>query len=333
MKELPIIDTYGRVHTNLRISVTDRCNIRCVYCMPSEDVTFRPKHELLRFEEITRLTRVAAGMGVNKLRITGGEPLVRAGLSELISQLSSINGIEDIALTTNGVLLAKQAESLKAAGLRRLNVSLDGLSDETFFRISRRRGVQQIIDGILHAQQIGFGTIRLNTVIIPGVNDGEIIELAKFARKYGFELRFIEFMPLNSTGHWEMNQVITGASIRGIIEQAIGSLKAVAETDPHQPARDYEYADGGGRVGFVDSVSEPFCSACNRLRLTSEGQLRNCLFSDDGWDARALLRNPATTDDEIRLLIRDCIRAKWAGHGIQNFDFVKPQRAMYEIGG
>ncbi len=333
MKELPIIDSFGRIHTNLRISVTDRCNIRCVYCMPSENVTFRPKHELLRFEEITRLTRIAASMGVNKLRITGGEPLVRAGLSELISQLSSIDGIQDIALTTNGMLLAEQAESLKAAGLRRLNVSLDGLSDEIFFLISRRRGVQRIIDGILRAQQVGFGKIRLNSVIIPGVNDGEITGLAQFARNHGLELRFIEFMPLNSTGHWEMDQVITGATIRGIIEKSVGALKPVLEADPHQPARDYDYEDGGGRVGFVDSVSEPFCSGCNRLRVTAEGQLRNCLFSDDGWDARALLRNPSSTDDEIRTLIRDCIHAKRAGHGINSFEFVKPQRAMHEIGG
>jgi len=168
---------------------------------------------------------------------------------------------------------------------------------------------------------------------MPNLNDGEIVPLAQFARQHQLELRFIEFMPLNSTGKWQMEQVFSGAAIRARIEQAFGSLTPVVDGDPHQPARDYEYADGGGRVGFVDSVSEPFCSACNRLRLTADGQMRNCLFSDVNWDAREILRNPQATDDDLRLLVRDCIRAKWAGHGIQSFDFVKPQRAMYEIGG
>ncbi len=333
MRQLPIIDTFSRTHTNLRISVTDRCNIRCFYCMPSESVTFRPKRELLSFEEIVRFTRIAAEMGVNKLRLTGGEPLVRSDLAVLIEQLAAIEGITDIALTTNGLLLTEQAAGLKAAGLHRINVSLDGLSDDVFFRISRRRGVQKIIDGILAAKQLGFRKIRLNSVIIPQVNDGEIVGLAQFARQHQLELRFIEFMPLNSTGHWEMDQVLTGAALRVLIEQEIGPVKPAEGTDPHQPARDFEYLDGGGRIGFVDSVSEPFCSACNRLRITADGQLRNCLFSDDGWDVRELLRNPQTTDDAIRSLIRDCVRAKWAGHGIQTFEFVKPQRAMNEIGG
>lgn len=333
MSVLPIIDTFGRVHTNLRISVTDRCNIRCVYCMPSEQVTFRPKNELLSFEEIVRFTRVAAEMGVHRLRLTGGEPLVRADLDKLIEQLAGIEGIDDIALTTNGLLLKEQAAGLRRAGLHRLNVSLDGLSDETFFRVSRRRGVQKILDGIFEAKRQGFDRIRLNSVIIPRLNDGEIVGLAQFAREHQLELRFIEFMPLNAAGHWEMDQVLTGAALRAIIEREVGPVKPVANGDPHQPARDYEYLDGGGRIGFVDSVSEPFCAACNRLRITADGQLRNCLFSDAGWDVRGLLRNPTTTNEEIQRMIRECVHAKWAGHGIQSWDFIKPQRAMNEIGG
>ena len=333
MKQLSMVDTFGRVHTNLRISVTDRCNIRCVYCMPSEQVTFRPKSELLRFEEIVRLTRVAAEMGVSKLRITGGEPLVRAGLAELIRQLAQIPGIVDMALTTNGMLLAEQAAGLKSAGLGRLNVSLDCLNDEIFFKLSRRRGIDRVIDGILRAQQLGFQKIRLNSVIIPRTNDGEILNLAEFARRHQLELRFIEFMPLNATGRWQMDEVLSGAAIRSQIEQRFGPLRPAPNGDPHQPARDFDYADGGGRVGFVDSVTAPFCSACNRLRVMADGQLRNCLFSDDGWDARAILRDPQATDDDLRNLILACVRAKWAGHGIQASDFVKPQRAMHEIGG
>jgi cyclic pyranopterin phosphate synthase len=301
--------------------------------MPSEQVTFRPKRELLTFEEIVRLTRVVAGMGVNRLRLTGGEPLVRAGLSELIRQLAGIAGIEDIALTTNGLLLSEQAAALRTAGLKRLNVSLDCLDDDVFFRISRRRGIQRVVDGILAAKAVGFSRIRINSVVIPSLNDYEIVKLAAFAREHKLELRFIEFMPLNSTGQWEMGQVLSGGDIRNRIEEAFGPLRPVADADPHQPARDFDYCDGGGRIGFVNSVTEPFCAACNRLRLMADGQLRNCLFSDVGWDVRALLRNPHSTDDDIRKLIRDCVRAKWAGHGIQTEDFIKPQRAMYEIGG
>jgi cyclic pyranopterin phosphate synthase len=301
--------------------------------MPSENVQFRPRDELLTFEEITRVTRVAAKLGVQKLRLTGGEPLVRSELPALVGHLAAIPGIEDIALTTNGLLLADQAADLRAAGLRRLNVSLDALDDETFFRVSRRRGVDKILRGIDSAQKLGFDRIRLNSVIVPGLNDHQVVPLAKFARAHKFEIRFIEFMPLNAEGPWRMDQVITGEKLREIIRQELGAISPVSRLDPHQPARDYEYADGGGRVGFVDSVSQPFCQYCNRIRLMADGQLRNCLFSDAGWDAREILRDPSRTDDDLSGLIRDCVRSKWAGHGIQSTDFVKPRRAMYEIGG
>lgn len=333
MSQLPIIDTFGRIHSNLRISVTDRCNIRCIYCMPSEQVTFRPKMELLTFEEIERFVRIASQMGVHRLRLTGGEPLVRKHLSQLIGNLAQLPKITDIALTTNGLLLEEQAADLKAAGLHRLNVSLDCLDDDVFFRISRRRGTSKIVAGILRAKELGFHKIRLNSVIIPGFNESEIVGLAEFARRHGLELRFIEFMPLNAGGQWEMNQVLTGAMLRQIIERHVAPLRPAAGADPHQPARDFDYADGSGRVGFVDSVSAPFCSNCNRMRITADGQLCNCLFSDDHWDVRRLLRDPGARDEEIQAIIRECIQAKWAGHNIRSREFIKPQRAMHEIGG
>jgi cyclic pyranopterin phosphate synthase len=328
----PLVDQLGRVHTSLRISVTDRCNIRCFYCMPEENVRFRPREELLTFEEITRLVRVMASLGVIKLRLTGGEPLVRAGLPTLTRMLASVPGIEEIALTTNGILLAEQAQALKDAGLSRVNISLDALTEATFRRISRRDGLDRVLAGIQAAKRVGFPRIRLNTVAIKGVTEPEIPALAKFARDEQMELRFIEFMPLDADGNWQHDQVLTGEEIRGAIEEAIGPLEPAERSDPSQPAMDFNYADGLGSIGFINPVSQPFCHDCNRLRVTAEGQLRNCLFSTVEWDARALLRSPAT-DTELAQLIRDCVHAKKPGHGIDTQDFVRPQRAMYQIGG
>ena len=328
----PLIDQLGRTHTSLRISVTDRCNIRCFYCMPEENVRFRPRHELLSFEEITRLTRVMASLGVNKLRLTGGEPLVRAELPKLVEMLAAIPGIDEIALTTNGILLAEQARALKDAGLSRVNISLDALTEETFRRISRRDGLDRVLAGIQAAKDFGFPRIRLNTVAIKGITEPEIPALAKFARSEGMELRFIEFMPLDAEENWDHGQVLTGEEIRRSIEEAIGPLEPANRPDPSQPAVDFNYADGSGSIGFINPVSQPFCHDCNRLRVTAEGQLRNCLFSTVEWDARAFLRGNST-DDELAELIRDCVRAKKPGHGIDSEQFVRPQRAMYQIGG
>jgi cyclic pyranopterin phosphate synthase len=328
----PLIDTLGRVHTSLRISVTDRCNIRCFYCMPEENVRFRPRHELLSFEEITRLARVMADLGVNKLRLTGGEPLVRAELPKLVEQLAAIPGIAEIAMTTNGILLAEQARALKDAGLTRVNISLDAMTEETFRRISRRDGLDRVLAGIHAAKEVGFSPIRLNTVAIKGITEPEIPALAQFAKKEGMELRFIEFMPLDADEHWSNSQVLTGEEIRRSIEEAIGPLEPANRPDPSQPAVDFNYADGSGSVGFINPVSQPFCHDCNRLRVTAEGQLRNCLFSTVEWDARALLRGNAS-DVELAQLIRDCVRAKKPGHGIDSQDFIRPERAMYQIGG
>jgi cyclic pyranopterin phosphate synthase len=281
---------------------------------------------------MARFVRVAAELGVNKVRLTGGEPLVRAELHKLVEMLAAIDGIEDIALTTNGILLADQAEALKAAGLRRLNISLDALSAETFRKISRRDGFEHVLEGIFAAQRAGFEKIRLNAVAIRGITEPEIIPLGRFARQHGLEMRFIEFMPLDAEANWESEQVLTGEEIRRVLEDEFGPLLPAQRDDPSQPATDFVFGDGVGRIGFINPVSEPFCSDCNRLRLTAEGQVRNCLFSIEEWDARRLMRG-AGTDDELADLVRDCVGAKKAGHGIDREDFVRPERAMYQIGG
>jgi GTP 3',8-cyclase len=329
---MSLIDGFGRVHTNLRISVTDRCNIRCFYCMPAENVQFRPKSEILTFEEIVRFSRVAAGLGISKLRLTGGEPLVRHGLVQLVGRLAELEGIDDLALTTNGILLRQQAAALARAGLHRLNISLDALSEEVFLHISRRTGLSKVLDRIQAAIEAGFKRIRLNAVSIRGLTEREIVPLARFARQHRLELRFIEYMPLDADEHWQHDQVLSGDEVRTMIEHEIGELTPAPDQDPSQPATDYDYRDGSGRVGFINSVTQPFCSACDRLRLTAEGQIRNCLFSTVEWDARKIMRGGGS-DQDLRELIVDCVGAKKAGHGIDTPDFVRPQRAMYQIGG
>ena len=326
-----LIDDFGRVHTNLRISVTDRCNIRCFYCMP-ENVRFKPRDELLTFEEIARFVRAIVPLGISKLRLTGGEPLVRAGLPTLVRMLAEIPGIKDLALTTNGILLAEQAAALREAGLGRLNVSLDTLSEQTFRRISRRDGLDRVLAGIFAAREAGFESIRLNAIAMRGITEDEVLPLARFAREHDFELRFIEFMPLDAEGAWQKEQVLTGAAIRRIVEEEFGPLEPAARPDASQPAQDFIFTGGRGRVGFINPVSEPFCGDCNRLRLTAEGQVRNCLFSTTEWDARELLRGDAS-DKEIAQLVRDSVAAKKPGHGIDEPDFLRPARAMYQIGG
>lgn len=328
----PLIDQFGRVHSDLRISVTDRCNIRCFYCMPAGPVRFKPRNELLTFEEIERFVRVVARLGVRKLRLTGGEPLVRQDLPRLVAMLARVPGIEDIALTTNGMLLPEQAPPLRAAGLRRLNISLDTLNPETFQKISRRDGFEQVLAGIAAAQAVGFDKIKLNAVAIKGLTEPDVVPLGRFARERGLELRFIEYMPLDADGAWQNDQVLSGDEIIGMLQAEFGLLEPVPPDDPSQPATDYCFVDGGGTVGFINPVTQPFCADCNRLRLTAEGQVRNCLFSTVEWDARAVLRGGGS-DDELSDLIRSCVWAKKAGHGINSEEFIKPQRAMFQIGG
>jgi GTP 3',8-cyclase len=328
----PLTDRLGRVHTSLRISVTDRCNIRCFYCMPNENIRFKPRDEILSFEEIVRFVRVVSQMGVRRLRLTGGEPLVRSDVPQLVEQLAQLPLVEDLALTTNGILLAEQAATLRRAGLRRINISLDTLSEDVFQQITRREGLDRVLAGIAAAQEVGFDSIRLNAIAIRGLTESEIVPLARFSRERGLELRFIEYMPLDAERHWQAADVLDGDTIRRILEAEFGPLLPVEPPHPSQPAVDFKFADGGGRIGLIHPVSQPFCGSCDRLRLTAEGQVRNCLFSTVEWDARALLRS-GSTDDEIAQLVRDCVWAKAPAHGIGSDDFVRPERAMYQIGG
>ncbi len=327
-----LIDRHGRVHTNLRLSVTDRCNIRCWYCMPHENVVFKPREEILTFEEIARFCQVMATLGVNKLRLTGGEPLVRSKLPNLIAALASISGIDDLALTTNGILLADQAQALRRAGLTRLNISLDTLSPETFHRLARREGLDQVLRGIDVACAVGFDKIRLNALSLRGVTEPEVVRLVTFARERNLEMRFIEFMPLDAENHWKVEQVLTGQEVLTLAQEAFGPLTPIERDDPSQPATDYAFADGRGRLGLINPVTQPFCHACNRLRLTADGKVRNCLFSSDDWNVQPLLRGNAD-DEQIAQLVRDCIAAKRPGHGMDEPQFLRPRDAMYQIGG
>jgi cyclic pyranopterin phosphate synthase len=300
--------------------------------MPNEHVTFKPRAELLSFEEIVRFVELLVPCGVHKIRLTGGEPLLRSELPELVRRLANIPGIDDLALTTNGILLEEFAQPLRAAGLQRLNISLDTLREETFQRISRRTGLERVLAGIAAAQTAGFTNIRLNAVAIRGTTEVELVPLVRFANERGMNMRFIEFMPLDAQQQWQHEQVLTGDEILRTIEQELGTLLPIERDDPSQPAQDYRSVDGWGNVGIIRPVTQPFCSDCNRLRITAEGQLRNCLFSTHEWDVRQLLRSGAS-DAEILNLVRDCVWAKKPGHGIDSPTFLRPERAMYQIGG
>ena len=328
----PLVDAFGRPHSDLRVSVTDRCNIRCVYCMPAEGVEFKPHSAILTFEEIERFVRVIAGLGVRKLRLTGGEPLVRRGVCRLVKMLSAVPGIAEVAMTTNGVLLAQYAGELSSAGLTRLNVSLDTLDRERFREISRRDDLAKVLEGIAAAQRAGFTHIKLNAVAIRGQSEDDVVPLARFARQNGFELRFIEFMPLDGENRWERCRVLAGEEILRLLAAGIGPLEPVVEADSRAPATEYRFSDGLGRVGVIASVSEPFCDRCGRLRLTAEGMLRNCLFSTEDWDVKTLLRSGAN-DEALASLIRRAVRSKKRQHGTDQGQFAETRQAMHEIGG
>lgn len=328
----PLVDRFGRVHTNLRISVTDRCNLRCFYCMPEENVEYLPRQEVLTFEELTRFVRCAVDrLGVNKVRITGGEPLVRQDVAELVRQLHGISGLKDLALTTNGILLDKFAKPLYDAGLRRLNISIDTLDRERFIQYARRDELDRVIAGINLAQETGFCPIKLNAVAIRGLTEADLIPLARFARETDLEVRFIEYMPLDAERSWERDKVLLAQDMRQILAEHFPPLKDIS-TDPHAPARTWQFADGRGRIGFISSVSEPFCHQCDRFRLTADGKLRNCLFSTAETDVRDLLRSGAS-DEQLVGKIRECIAAKEQGHAINSAQFLQPLRPMHAIGG
>jgi cyclic pyranopterin phosphate synthase len=328
----PLFDTFGRLHNNLRISVTDRCNIRCFYCMPEAGVKFMPRDEILSFEEIERFVRIAVGLGVNKIRITGGEPLVRKDLPVLIEKLLRIDGIADLALTTNAVLLKEHAASLYAAGLRRLNVHLDTLDRDRFRQITRRDDLPRVLEGLETARALGFGPIKINAVAVKNLVEPDLVPLARFGREHGYEIRFIEFMPLDSQSLWDRRKVLLVDDIIDVLSREIAPLIEIPDPDSRAPATEYRFADGVGRVGFIASVSRPFCLNCNRLRLTSDGKLRYCLFAIDETDVKSLLRD-GSPDEAIVHAIRGNVMKKWLGHEINTSRFVPPPRPMYSIGG
>lgn len=327
-----LVDRLGRVHDSLRLSVTDRCNLRCLYCMPESADDFQETDSLLSFDRIEHIVRVLTSVGVNKVRITGGEPTLRARLPELVQRLASITGIDDLAITTNALRMVQLAKPLKEAGLRRVNISLDALSDETFQRMARRDGLNRTLEGIAATLDAGFEQIRLNTLAIRNLNEDQIIPLVDFARLHDLTIRFIEYMPLGGERNWTETQVITGQEVREMVEKVFGPLQSIERPHPSQPSSDFRFADGRGGIGLINPVSQPFCGSCNRLRLTASGALRNCLFSHHEWNVRPLLEADAS-DGELLTVIRDCVESKEPGHLISQPAFRQPDRPMYQIGG
>jgi len=300
--------------------------------MPAEGMPFRPHEEILRFEEIARMVRVAASCGVRRLRLTGGEPLVRRHVCRLVEMLAGVPGIEDLALTTNGILLDRYAEPLKDVGLSRLNISLDTLDRAKFQRISRRDELPRVLAGIEAARRAGFEKIKLNAIAIRGLSEEDLVPLARFALERGMELRFIEYMPLDGDGRWRPDQVLSADEILRLLARAFGPLEAVVEPDSRAPATRYHLARGAGIVGIVRSVSHPFCETCSRLRLTAEGKVRNCLFATEEWDVRGPMRSGAT-DQQLADILRRAISAKKQAHGSDDGQFAVSVRTMHQIGG
>jgi cyclic pyranopterin phosphate synthase len=326
----PLVDGFGRVADDLRISVTDRCNFRCTYCMPAEGLAWLPKSELLTFEELTRLLALFVRLGVRSLKVTGGEPTIRADLPTLVGMFRGVGPALDISITTNGMLLDTLAAPLAAAGIDRATVSCDSLLRHRFQDMTRRDALGKVLAGLRAAEAAGLTPIKINTVVIGGTNDDEVVDFARWARDTGYEVRFIEYMPLDAQHAWERDKVVPGARILEAIDAA---YPLVADAPDAEPAAGYRFADGApGRIGVIASVTEPFCDTCNRLRLTAEGQFRTCLFALEETDLRGPLRAGAS-DDDLETLIRAAVWGKWSGHRINHPDFVQPARSMSAIGG
>jgi cyclic pyranopterin phosphate synthase len=328
----PLVDSWGREIKSVRVSVTDKCNFRCTYCMPAEGLEWLKRDEVLSFEEITRLVSILARLGVDEVRLTGGEPLVRRDLPMLVGMLAQVDGVRDLSLTTNGVLLDRLAGPLVDAGLRRVNVSLDSLDHVRFAELTRRDALDQVLRGLEEAERYPeLRPIKVNAVAIKGFTEEEVPRLAALARRKPYVVRFIEFMPLDADEGWRDDQVLAGAEIRALIEAEHGPLVELP-TKASSTARRYAFADGNGEVGFVNPVSEPFCSTCDRIRLTADGQLRTCLFSRREWDLKTPMREGASDADLIALL-RNAVAHKELKHRINEPGFVRASRSMSQIGG
>jgi cyclic pyranopterin phosphate synthase len=326
----PLVDTFDREADDLRISVTDRCNFRCTYCMPAEGLAWLPKADILTFEELTRLLRLFVGLGVRSVKVTGGEPTVRAELPSLIRMFRTVAPDIDLSMTTNGVLLDRLAAPLAEAGLDRVTVSLDSLLRHRFVEMTRRDALERVLAGIRAAEAAGLVPIKINCVVIGGTNEDEVVDLATWSREHGHAVRFIEYMPLDAEHAWERAKVVPSARIL----EAIDAVYPLASVGPdHEPATSYRFADGApGGIGVIASVTEPFCDTCNRLRLTAEGEVRACLFALEETDLRGPMRSGAS-DAELERLIRTNDWRKWSGHRINHPDFVQPERSMSAIGG
>jgi GTP 3',8-cyclase len=326
-----LVDAHNRRLTDLRVSVTDRCNFRCRYCMPAEGMEWLDRSDVLTFEEIERLTRVLVGLGIRDVRLTGGEPLARRDFPTLVGMLRAIDGIRDLAVTTNGYLLERQADALVAAGIDRVNVSIDSLARDRFHEVTRRDALPQVLRGLeAIAAHEEVRPIKVNAVAMRDFTEGEVFRFCELARSSDYQVRFIEFMPLDGDRAWDMDQVLTGAEIRALIETRHELVPRPRE--PHATARVYTFAEGGGEIGFINPVSEPFCADCNRLRLTADGKLRTCLFSIRETDLREPLRAGAT-DAEMTGIIRDAAWRKELKHHVNEPGFVAPPRTMSAIGG
>ena len=339
---MDLIDPYGRTVRDLRISITDRCNFRCTYCMPEEGMKWLPREEVLTYEELARVASICVGhFGVDGIRLTGGEPTMRAHLPILVQKLAVLQVPADasspragkpidLAITTNGATLRLIAQELRNAGLARINISLDTLKKDRFFEMTRRDELEHVLDGIDAAIDAGFSPVKINAVVQRGINDDEIVDLATFGRDKGIEVRFIEFMPLDASGTWENAQVFSQEEIVAAISKVypLESMPARGAA----PADRWRYLDGKGTVGVIPTVTKPFCGDCDRVRLTADGQFRTCLFATNEFDLRVMLRNGAD-DDAIAAEIQRAVGTKWAGHNIGNVTFVRPRRSMSQIGG
>jgi cyclic pyranopterin phosphate synthase len=346
-----LVDSHGRVMRDLRVSVTDRCNFHCLYCLPETEAAqnfyrghwahmpnsapivqqWVPKSAILTFEEIERAIRVAVGLGIRKIRLTGGEPLLRHNIENLVARVAAIPGIEDLAMTTNGFLFPQKARALREAGLRRVSFSLDSLDRDNFKKITGRDGLNEVLESIRLARELGFNPLKVNAVIIRGINDHELESLAEFAREQNVSFRFIEFMPLDSARAWQKEMVVAGTEILSRL-RARFDLQPASEENPSSTSKRWMFADGRGEIGIIAPVSEPFCGHCNRIRLTADGKIRTCLFSVTEHDFRSLLRNNAS-DQELREWLRGVVWTKEARHHIGEADFVAPSRSMSCIGG
>src|SRR3954454_11552401 len=331
MQREPLIDGHGRHIGDLRVSVTDRCNFRCQYCMPADGLPWLDRDEVLRFEEIERIVRVLVPMGIEDVRLTGGEPLVRREFPKLLGMLAAIDGLRDLSLTTNGYLLERDADALAAAGLRRINLSIDSLERDRFFQLTRRDALPQVLRGLdAIARHPRIRPIKVNAVALRGFTEEEAIPFAEFARSTSFQVRFIEFMPLDGDHSWSADQVLTGEELRAIIDRVHPLEEAPRE--PHATARVFRFADGQGEIGFINPVSEPFCADCNRIRLTADGKLRTCLFSRHETDLREPLRAGAS-NAELEAVVRDAVWRKELKHHVGEEGFRQPARTMSAIGG